>query len=177
MEESIDMVETRMPESFDIDPLQLDTEFYLRFYTGGYRDRDYGHEFLEFDIRHNPGDKYATLRYANQSHYRDEELIRKQVCVSMLVLETIKKIVIESQILLESDQDWPDPLRESKQELEVRSGRKVKRFKTKNITSLMSIKSQKNSQGLSVFYYLVQDLKVFVFSLISLHFKINPLRI
>ncbi|GAV28195.1 hypothetical protein PMKS-001665 [Pichia membranifaciens] len=51
------MAETRMPESFDTDLLQLDKEFYLRFYTGGYRDRDYGHEFLEFDIRHNPGDK------------------------------------------------------------------------------------------------------------------------
>lgn len=163
-------------DSFDIDPLQLDQEFYLRFYTGGYRGERSGHEFLEFDIRHNPGDNFATLRYANQSNYRDEELIKKQVCVSMLVLETFKNIVGESQILLESDKDWPDPTRESKQELEIRSGVNKKIFKTLNISSLASIKSQTDSNGMAVFYYLIQDIKVFIFSLISLHFKINPLQ-
>ena len=30
-------------------------------------------------------------------------------------------------------------------------------------------------EGLRVFYYLVQDLKCFVFSLISLHLKIKPI--
>ena len=29
-------------------------------------------------------------------------------------------------------------------------------------------------EGLRVFYYLVQDLKALVFSLISLHFKVSP---
>ncbi len=29
-------------------------------------------------------------------------------------------------------------------------------------------------EGLRVFYYLVQDLKALVFSLISLHFKVYP---
>lgn len=30
-------------------------------------------------------------------------------------------------------------------------------------------------EGLRVFYYLVQDLKALVFSLISLHFKVCPI--
>lgn len=164
-------------DSFDIDPLQLDSEFYLRFYSGGYREEEYGHEFLEFDIRHNPGDNYATLRYANQSNYRNEELIRKQVCISMLVLQTVKNIVRESQILLESDINWPGPIRESKQELEIRSGGNKKIFRTKNISSIVAIKALPDADGLVTFYYLLQDLKVLIFSLICLHFKVNPLQV
>ena len=33
----------------------------------------------------------------------------------------------------------------------------------------------RDPEGLRTFYYLVQDLKCFVFSLIALHFKIKPL--
>ncbi len=33
----------------------------------------------------------------------------------------------------------------------------------------------RDPEGLRAFYYLVQDLKCFVLSLISLHFKINPI--
>ncbi|KAG0674555.1 hypothetical protein C6P40_002108 [Pichia californica] len=162
---------------FDIDLTDLDTEFYLRFYSGGYKDEEYGHEFLEYDIRHYPGDNFATLRYANQTNYRGEELIRKEVRISILVLNTIKKIVRESQILLESDNNWPNATRESKQELEIRAGENLKLLKTQNISSLVSIKLQKDVNGMSVFYYLIQDLKVLIFSLISLHFKINPIQI
>lgn len=35
--------------------------------------------------------------------------------------------------------------------------------------------SPRDPEGLRVFYYLVQDLKCLVFSLISLHFKIKPI--
>nr|XP_009775263.1 PREDICTED: protein mago nashi homolog [Nicotiana sylvestris] len=38
-----------------------------------------------------------------------------------------------------------------------------------------SSKTSKDLDGLRIFYYLVQDLKCFVFSLISLHFKIKPI--
>jgi len=33
----------------------------------------------------------------------------------------------------------------------------------------------RDPEGLRTFYYLVQDLKCLVFSLIGLHFKINPI--
>lgn len=34
--------------------------------------------------------------------------------------------------------------------------------------------SSKDPEGLRCFYYLVQDLKCLVFSLISMHFKVRP---
>lgn len=162
-------------KSFDIDPADKSKEFYLRYYSGGYRDIELGHEFLEFDIRHKAGEDFATLRYANQTNYRDEELIRKEVCVSLLVLSEFMKIVRQSQILLETDEEWPKPLRESKQELEIRSGKDKKILKTSGRLSLANISIEKNFSGLKTFYYLVQDLKVFVFSLMSLNFKVDPI--
>lgn len=35
--------------------------------------------------------------------------------------------------------------------------------------------SHRDAEGLRVFYYLVQDLKCLVFSLMQMHFRINPL--
>jgi hypothetical protein len=37
------------------------------------------------------------------------------------------------------------------------------------------VQDSEDPEGLRVFYYLVQDLKALVFSLIGLHFKVNPL--
>lgn len=162
-------------KSFDIDPADKNKEFYLRYYSGGYRDIELGHEFLEFDIRHKAGEDYATLRYANQTNYRDEEMIRKEVYISLLVLSEFMKIVRQSQILLENDDEWPKPLRESKQELEIRSGKDQKLLKTNGRLSLVTISNEKDSAGLKTFYYLIQDIKVFVFSLMSLNFKVDPI--
>lgn len=67
--------------------------FYLRYYVG-HRGK-FGHEFLEFDFR--PDGK---LRYANNSNYKNDTLIRKEVVVSKSVLAELKRIVMESDILL-----------------------------------------------------------------------------
>lgn len=37
----------------------------------------------------------------------------------------------------------------------------------------MDVTESQDPEGLRVFYYLVQDLKALVFSLISLHFKVT----
>lgn len=37
----------------------------------------------------------------------------------------------------------------------------------------MDVQESADPEGLRVFYYLVQDLKALVFSLISLHFKVK----
>ena len=37
----------------------------------------------------------------------------------------------------------------------------------------MDVNESEDPEGLRVFYYLVQDLKALVFSLISLHFKVS----
>lgn len=45
------------------------------------------------------------------------------------------------------------------------------------IGSLLDVQESKDPEGLRIFYYLIQDLKCLVFSLITLHFKVphnNP---
>jgi hypothetical protein len=46
------------------------------------------------------------------------------------------------------------------------------RSQTAKIGSLVDVNESEDPEGLRVFYYLVQDLKALVFSLISLHFKV-----
>ena len=48
------------------------------------------------------------------------------------------------------------------------------RTQTAKIGSLVDVTDSADPEGLRVFYYLVQDLKALVFSLISLHFKVIP---
>jgi len=45
-------------------------------------------------------------------------------------------------------------------------------IQTAKIGSLVDVTESADPEGLRVFYYLVQDLKALVFSLISLHFKV-----
>ncbi len=48
-------------------------------------------------------------------------------------------------------------------------------LQTAKIGSLVDVTESADPEGLRVFYYLVQDLKALVFSLISLHFKVRLL--
>lgn len=48
---------------------------------------------------------------------------------------------------------------------------------TAKIGSLVDVTESADPEGLRVFYYLVQDLKALVFSLISLHFKVRQAHI
>lgn len=54
----------------------------------------YGHEFLEFEFRPD-----GRLRYANNSNYKSDVLIRKEVYVTNTVLREVKRIIVESEIL------------------------------------------------------------------------------
>uniref|UniRef100_A0A6B2LP52 Mago nashi protein n=1 Tax=Arcella intermedia TaxID=1963864 RepID=A0A6B2LP52_9EUKA len=132
----------------------------------------YGHEFLEFEFR--PGGK---LRYANNSRYKNETLIRKEVYVSQAVRNELKRIITESEIMKEDDNLWPEPNRVGSQELEIAMNNEHISFTTAKIGSLLDVQESKDEGGLRTFYYLVQDLKCFVFALISLHFKIKPVPI
>ncbi|GAA5947377.1 hypothetical protein JCM3765_001648 [Sporobolomyces pararoseus] len=140
--------------------------FYLRYYAGHVG--SYGHEFLEFEL------SQGRLRFALNSNYRNEGLIRREMHLSQATLEAIKKIVDASQIVKEDDQNWPKKNVVGKQELEVKLGNYHISFETAKIGSLVDVQNSSDPEGMRVFYYLVQDLKIFVFSLISLHFKIKP---
>ncbi|KAL0321702.1 UNVERIFIED_CONTAM: protein mago nashi2 [Sesamum calycinum] len=107
-------------------------EFYLRYYVG--HKGKFGHEFLEFEFR--PDGK---LRYANNSNYKNDTMIRKE-------------------IMKEDDNNWPEPDRVGRQELEIVMGNEHISFTTSKIGSLMDVQTSKDPEGLRIFYYLVQLL-------------------
>ncbi|CAN8101710.1 unnamed protein product [Discula destructiva] len=147
--------------------------FYLRYYSG--HSGRFGHEFLEFDFRVVGDGRSAVARYANNSNYRNDSLIRKEMCVSSLVIDEIRRIIKSSEILKEDDGKWPQKNKDGRQELEIKIGGEHISFETAKIGSLVDVTESADPEGLRVFYYLVQDLKALVFSLISLHFKIKPI--
>ncbi|KAI0892573.1 Mago nashi protein [Rostrohypoxylon terebratum] len=147
--------------------------FYIRYYSG--HSGRFGHEFLEFDFRVVGDGRSAVARYANNSNYRNDSLIRKEMCVSSLVVDEIKRIVKTSEIMKEDDAKWPQKNKDGRQELEIRLGNDHISFETAKIGSLIDVTESADPEGLRVFYYLVQDLKALVFSLTSLHFKIKPI--
>ncbi|CDS01299.1 hypothetical protein [Sporisorium scitamineum] len=75
----------------------------------------------------------------------------------------------------EDDAKWPGKNSTGRQELEVRLGKEHISFETAKIGSLVDVQDSEDPEGLRVMYYLVQDLKCLIFSLISLHFKIKPI--
>lgn len=140
---------------------------YVRFFTG--HEGKFGNEFLEFEISNN------KLRYVNNSNYRNDTLIRKQVYLSDSTINQLKEIIINSEILQQDDQSWPEPDRSGKQELEIILDQDHISFSTAKVGSLVEVNKSKDPEGLKTFYYLSQDLKCFIFSLITLHFKIKPI--
>ncbi|ODV88031.1 hypothetical protein CANARDRAFT_56238 [[Candida] arabinofermentans NRRL YB-2248] len=148
---------------------------YIRVYQGR-KSAEIGHEFLEFDVRYDPGKaSHGLLRYANQSNYRNEELIRKEVAISKIVVEQILRMIKESEIMLENDSKWPKPDGEAaKLELEIRYGNKTVVLKSKRLGSVTECKHTDDPEGLKVFFFFTQNLKSFILSMISLHFKVRP---
>ena len=181
----------------------------------------------------------GQLRYANNSNYRDDSMIRKEVFVSPAVVEEMKRIIIDSKITTTDidDSNWKRPPasmlsdyqnddddddsdddngstkntkvssshehnnhsdrhhhhhhhqrhnnNKSKQnqqqrpmahqELEIKLGNEHIAYTCYEISSLSDIQHSSDPDGLTIFYYLTQDLKCLVMSLINLHFKIRPI--
>uniref|UniRef100_M4EV35 Uncharacterized protein n=1 Tax=Brassica campestris TaxID=3711 RepID=M4EV35_BRACM len=130
--------------------MEEENEFYLRYYVG--HKGKFGHEFLEFEFR--PDGK---LRYANNSNYKNDTMIRKEVFLTPAVLKECKRIVSESEIMKEDDFKWPEPDRVGRQELEIVMGNEHISFATSKIGSLVDVQSSDDPEGLRIFYYLVQD--------------------
>ncbi|VDN41208.1 unnamed protein product [Gongylonema pulchrum] len=76
---------------------------------------------------------------------------------------------------LEDDAAWPEPDRVGRQELEILHNDEHISFTTSKIGSAADVNKSRDPDGLRSFYYLVQDLKCMVFSLIGMHFKIKPI--
>ncbi|WFD32232.1 hypothetical protein MSPP1_003276 [Malassezia sp. CBS 17886] len=143
------------------------TDFYVRT---GHQGR-HGHEFLEFEYNR------GRLRYANNSNYRNDSLIRKEMWISPTMVKELRRVVEESEIVKEDDAKWPKKNVVGRQELEVRLGKDHISFETAKLGSLVEVQESDDPEGLRVMYYLVQDLKCLIFSLISLNFKIKPISV
>lgn len=66
-------------------------EFYVRYYVG--HKGKFGHEFLEFEFR--PDGK---LRYANNSNYKNDTMIRKEVFLTPAALRECRRIITDSEV-------------------------------------------------------------------------------
>lgn len=86
----------------------MSTDFYIRYYVG--HKGKFGHEFLEFEFR--PDGK---LRYANNSNYKNDTMIRKEAYVHPCVMEELKRVIVDSEIMHEDDRLWPQPDRVGRQ--------------------------------------------------------------
>ena len=69
------------------------------------------------------------------------------------------------QIMKEDDNNWPEPDRVGRQELEIVMGNEHISFTTSKIGSLVDVQSSNDPEGLRIFYYLVQvgDVLFFFF--------------
>lgn len=130
----------------------------------------FGHEFLEFEISN-----HGKLRYANDSKYKGDVMIRKELFVGVEVVEQFKQIIIDSEIVKEDDNGWPEPTAKGTQELEIIVGGLHIAFCTSKINSLLDVQEAADPSGLRALYYVVQDLKQLALGLISLHFKVKPI--
>lgn len=97
------------------------------------------------------------------------------VAVSPVVIKVLKKMIKESEILRENDTKWPPKNRDGKQELEIKFANYHVSFETARLGSLSDVQNSDDPDGLRIFYYLVQDIKALIFSLVALHFKIKPI--
>jgi protein mago nashi len=145
-----------------------DEDFYVRYYVG--HKGQFGHESMEFEL-HPSG----RLCYANQSHYKRDSVIRKEVFLSPAVVEEMKRIIVESRIVDLDDSHWKEPEDRSaigRQELECKVGHYHIAFTT---CEILDIPKSLDPAGLTVFCKLIQDLKELVLTLISCHFKARPI--
>lgn len=115
--------------------MSIASDFYLHYYIG--HKGKFGHEFLEFEFQ--PDGK---LRYANNSNYKNDVMIRKEAYVHKSVMEELKRIIDDSEITKEDDALWP-PDRVGRQELEIVVGDEHISFTTSKIGSLIDVNQSK----------------------------------
>lgn len=67
----------------------------------------------------------------------------------------------------EDDNNWPEPDRVGRQELEIVMGNEHISFTTSKIGSLMDVQTSNDPEGLRIFYYLVQVCNEFLLLILS----------
>lgn len=75
----------------------------------------------------------------------------------------------------EDDQNWPEPDRIGRQELEIVMGNEHISFTTSKIGSLVDVQGSKDPEGLRIFYYLVQVSKYALFMVLVYAYSFSDL--
>jgi protein mago nashi len=115
------------------------------------------------------------LRFHAQPTILPPHLSRSLCCKRSRILRFL-------QYCREDDAEWPEPDRVGRQELEVVMGGEHISFTCAKLASLSEItggakgaRDEKVAEGMRAFYFLCQDMRCLVFSLIGMHFKIKPI--
>lgn len=82
----------------------------------------------------------TQVRYANNSHYKNDTMIRKEVYCSPAIIEELKRIITDAEIFHEDDSKWPEPDRTGRQELEVIMGDEHISFATTKLGSMLQVR-------------------------------------
>lgn len=154
-------------------------DLYVRYYVG-HKGR-FGHEFIEYELSPD-----GTLRYANNSNYKHDTMIRKELRIGRIVRNQIASMLRQGGVLSSNldghnrevrldDSRWPVPNRDGRQELEVIANGEHIYLSTCKIGSVLDILPCEDTEGLKQFHFLVQDLKTLVLTLIAAHYKIKPI--
>jgi protein mago nashi len=106
---------------------------------------------------------------------KQDSRIRKEVCVSPGVVEEVKRIIRTSEITTIDDRNWKGPP-DARQELEIKIGNDIA-FNCGEILSLVDIQKFSDPKGMAIFYYLTQNPKCLLMTLINLHFEVKPIPI
>uniref|UniRef100_A0A2K5TXY8 Uncharacterized protein n=1 Tax=Macaca fascicularis TaxID=9541 RepID=A0A2K5TXY8_MACFA len=104
-------------------------------------------------------------KFTNNSNCKNDVMIRKEAYVHKSVMEELKSIIYDREIIKEDDALWPPPNQVGWQELEIVIGDEHISFTTSKIGSLIDVNQSKDLEG----------LRCLVFSLTGLHFKIKPI--
>lgn len=81
----------------------------------------------------------VQLRYANNSNYKNDTIIRKEVYVSQAILDELERIIDDADILREDDSKWPEPDRTGRQELEIIMQNEHISFATTKLGSMLEV--------------------------------------
>ena len=85
----------------------------------------------------------------------------------------LRRITLESEIHQEDDSNWPEPNSLSRLELEIVQAGYHIFFVTTGIMSIAEIDNSEDPEGYWTLYWLAEDIKEFVSSVLALHFKVK----
>lgn len=144
--------------------------FYLFYYIGHYSASN-GHEFIEYRIDSN------ILNYNNHSLYhRNKSTITKTVKLHELCIDQLYNLINQYNIRTIDSNDFPQTTNQyqSRQLLRIILDNHKYELSSIDIDSVYTLE-QYNNNELNQYYWFVQNMKQLLTSIVTLHFKEQPI--